>query len=115
MKLMKSLEQRVAELENQVNGLVRLIVEQAAKVDAPKPGTYGSSKKWTPEQHESLRKTFAEQEGDLIETTNAHNVAWGPKGFTERSPTAIACQLYKIMEHDELDAKIISLAEKYMK
>lgn len=103
------LEERVFYLETKVTYLLDVI-----KTLTGDKLVYGTKRSWTDEQHKFLREQW-----NLLHDHNkiceVHNEFWGPQGYVERTPTAIACQLYKIIDHKALSRQVVTIAEKYIK
>lgn len=118
----EEISQKIFELEQVITALLdqisilntRVEVLQGHIEEKTSKLVYGSRRTWDEEQHTFLKLKYASTT-DLNKICEMHNTEFGPRGYAERSPTAIACQLYKIINHDSLTAKIMSLAEKYMK
>jgi hypothetical protein len=105
----EELIEKVMWLEVKVNHLIDVI-----NTLNQKELIYGNKRNWSEEQHEFLLSKYNETT-DLDQLTVAVNTEFGPRGYIERSPTAIACQLYKLVPIDVLPKKIKTIAEKYVK
>jgi hypothetical protein len=99
---------QISILNNRVETLQAHVEEKTTKL------VYGTKRTWDDEQHSFLRGKYTATT-DLSKLCEMHNTEFGPRGYAERSPTAIACQLYKIINHDSLTTNIMRIAEKYMK
>lgn len=108
------LETTVAHLMDEVSALRAEIKTLREVVENTKPLVYGSKKSWDEVQRSFLVAKYNET-NDINKLCEMHNEEFGPKGYVERTPTAIACQLYKLIDKAILPQKIVVLAEKYMK
>lgn len=107
-QVITALLDQISTLNDRVSTLQNHIEEKSSKL------VYGSKRSWDEEQHTFLKMKFVATM-DLDKLCEMHNTEFGPRGYAERTPVAIACQLYKIIDHDSLPSKVIKIAEKYMK
>lgn len=107
-QVITALLDQISVLNNRVETLQGHIEEKTSKL------VYGTKRTWDDEQHVFLKLKYASTT-DINKICEMHNAEFGPRGYAERSPVAIACQLYKIIDHDSLTSKIMTMAEKYMK
>lgn len=111
----KELELALATVAAELLRLSSRVISLQEKIDASSPVMYGTKRNWTKDQHKFLLEKYNETT-NLDDLVVAVNTEFGPKGFVERSHTAIACQLYKLIEDKSiLSSKILSLAEKYFR
>lgn len=102
-----TLEDRIVALEQTVAFLV-------TKIASGPVASGGSNRKWDSTQRDYLVALFSEHHDDLDTIVAKHNEKFCPKGYVARTKSAIACQLWNLVEPKELGEETYELAKKYM-
>jgi len=111
MDRIDTLEKEVSELKTMIAQLVQAIATRPAAPVQP-----GTNRKWDAEQRKFLEDLWLEFPEDLEEIVKRQNEEFCPKGFVARSKSAIACQLWNLVDdRTQLSEETYNIAKKYMK
>lgn len=103
-----TLEDRIAALEQTVAFLV-------TKVASGPAASGGTNRKWDQAQRDYLVTLFIEHGENIDAIVEAHNEKFCKKGYVARTKSAVACQLWNLIDNRmEMGEEAYNLAKKYM-